>query len=176
MSESPSEQNAAPKWLRFRVAIVALFAIGPPVLAIPWVGDSLDQLIYSEPAEPTGASVVQVEDPAADRGEISADQATGEKPTSDQPAADQPAAEQPADSERSQAIQRELQQLGANYTLLEQYSDSGDVFRFVCRVDDETAGKTFEAQRQSPIEAMEAVLDDVKQWIANRQDSLEGNR
>jgi hypothetical protein len=95
-----------------------------------------------------------------------------------QPAAHRPA-ETPGRSSRAiqpgtnrfDALQQRLKQLGAIYYRLESWGQHGEMFRFECKMgldSNPQYSRYFEAIEHDPARAIEHVLDDVEAWLADR--------
>ena len=126
------------------------------------------------------ASTLQAPGPALSTGFPQARSASPQPPGQSvnfevQPAADartQPNA--PTNSEvppNPDEIQERLKQLGATWYRLDQWGDSGELYRFACRMEvspGSNLDRHFESVAQTPDEALIGVLRQVEQWRSGR--------
>ncbi|MBI2823368.1 MAG: hypothetical protein HYX69_01610 [Planctomycetia bacterium] len=69
-------------------------------------------------------------------------------------------------------IERRLRELGATYYLLETWGNTGQLYRFHCKMaiaGNPSYTRPFEATEGEPLRAMARVLDQVEQWRSARQ-------
>jgi hypothetical protein len=183
--------------MSLRAIFLIGFVVAMPILALPAVARRMDEWLYGPaqetlPAvaasaaktpqivEPTTveraspASYVEVDVPPAD-GPRGADRSLQlpDFPPSQSPPWSPPSApaENPlaaADMDRLQQIRQQLEQLGAQYILLETTDGTGE-YRFHCQMKlsaDAPYTREFEACRVQPLAAAEEVLAAVRNWHA----------
>ena len=76
-----------------------------------------------------------------------------------------------ADADQLSHIQQRLRELGATYYLLETWGNSGEQYRFYCKVavgGNASFCRYFEATNADPLQAMAQVLREVETWRESR--------
>lgn len=182
-----------------RLAALLGFIAGMPVLAIPAVNNSVDEWLFPA-ASPVDTLPVRIKVGAGDRvgqgdkagtggkalaggkpgaggkvGEGAAASASAELASlggASTVVERLPPPDIPISSNRFEAVQRRLQELGAVYFRLEDTGGSAGRYRFRCELPlpgNTTYLRPFEHEDADPHRAMQAVLDEVELWLAAKQ-------
>jgi hypothetical protein len=175
------------------------FIAGMPVLAIPAVNNSVDEWLFPA-TSPVDTLPARIKVGAGDRvgkgdkagaggkavagGKPGAGGKVGEDAASTASAElaslggastvveRLPPPDIPISSNRFEAVQRRLQELGAVYFRLEDTGGSAGRYRFRCELPlpgNTTYLRPFEHEDADPHRAMQAVLDEVELWLAAKQ-------